>query len=116
MLLSALLPAGTPTWLRLVLEITVLLLLAHFLLRALRRGRVATLALAAVAWMWFFWPPGHLWMLDACRTVLADARGLVPALLGRAKVAAGQAGRVLDAAGSAHGSSAAGTGAGGGAG
>lgn len=115
MLLSALLPVGTPAWLRLVLDITVLLLLAHFLLRALRRGRVTTLALAAMAWMWFFWPPGHLWMLDACRTVLADARGVVPALLGRAKVAASQSGQALAAAGSVHGSSAAGTGAGGGA-
>ena len=115
MLLSALLPADAPMWLRFMVEIAALLFLAHFLLRALRRGRVTTLALAAVAWMWFFWPPGHLWMHGAWRTVLADARGLVPALLGRAKAAAGQSARVLDAAGSAHGSSAAGTGAGGGA-
>ena len=95
MLLSALLPAGTPTWLRLLLEVAVLLLLAQFLLRALRRGRVTPLALAAVAWMWFFWPPGHLWMLDACRTALAHARGLVPVLMDQAKAAASESGRVL---------------------
>ena len=115
LMLVSFLPAHTPAWLRIGLEVGALLLAARFLLGALRRGRIGTLALVAAAWMWFFWPPGHLWMLDAWRTVLADARGLVPALLGQAKATASQAGRALAAAGSAQGSSAGGTGAGGGA-
>ncbi len=85
MLLTAFLPAGTPAWIRLAVEVAVLLAAARFLLGALRRGRVGTLALVAVAWMWFFWPPGHAWMLHAWRTALTDVRGLVPALMGQAK-------------------------------
>jgi len=102
MLLSSLLPADTPAWLSLAAEVGVLLLLAHILLRTLRRGRIVPLAVVAAVWMWFFWPAGHLWMLDASRAVLADARGLVPALLGQAKVAASHSGRALAAAARAH--------------
>lgn len=95
MLLSSLFPANTPAWVRLAMEVGVLLVLAHILLRTLRRGRLVPLALVAAVWMWFFWPAGHLWLLDAGHAVLADARGLLPSLLGRATAAANKAARAM---------------------
>ena len=94
-MLTAFLPASTPAWVRLAVEAGVLLIAARFLLGALRRGRIGTLALAAAAWMWFFWPPGHAWMLGVWHTALTDVRGLMPALMDQAKAAAVQSGRVM---------------------
>lgn len=93
MLLSALLPQNTPAWIRLAVEVAVLLVAACFLLGALRRGRIGALVL--VAWVWFFWPPGHAWMLAAWHTALTDGRALVPTLLGQVKAAASQSAQAL---------------------
>lgn len=98
MLVTTLLPANTPTWLRLGLEVAVLLIAARFLLGALRRGRVGTLVLVAAAWTWFFWPPGHAWMLGAWHMALAEGRALLPSLLGQVKAAASQSAGALASA------------------
>ena len=85
MLLAALFPPSTPTWLRLALEGATLLIAARFLLGAMRRLNIGVLVLAAAAWAWFFYPPGHAWMAAEGGRLLADARALLPQLLGQAK-------------------------------
>ena len=85
MLLAALFPPGTPTWLRFALEAATLLLAARFLLGAIRRLNIGILVLAAAAWAWFFYPPGHAWMMVEGGRLLEWVRGLVPQLLGRAR-------------------------------
>ena len=94
----ALLPAGTPGWLSFGLGIVAVLVAARFLLGALRRGRVGTLVLVAAAWAWFFWPPGHVWMLGAWHMALAEGRALLPNLLGQVKAAASQSAGALASA------------------
>lgn len=88
MLLAALFPPGTPTWLRFALEAATLLLAARFLLGAIRRLNIGILVLAAAAWAWFFYPPGHAWMMVEGGRLLGEARALLPQVLGRAKTAA----------------------------
>jgi hypothetical protein len=56
MLLAHILPAGTPPLIRLAIEVALLLLAARLLLGFIRRARVGVLALAAAAWVWFFYP------------------------------------------------------------
>jgi hypothetical protein len=87
-LLAALFPPGTPTWLRFVLEGATLLIAARFLLGAVRRLNIGILVLAAAAWAWFFYPQGHTWMVAEGGRLLADARALLPQLLGRTRTAA----------------------------
>jgi len=87
-LLAALFPPGTPTWLRLAVEGATLLIAARFLLGAVRRLNIGILVLAAAAWAWFFYPPGHAWMLAEGGRLLGEARALLPQVLGRAKAAA----------------------------
>ena len=105
-MLASLLPAGTPGWLSLSLGIVAVLVAARFLLGALRRGRVGTLVLVAAAWAWFFWPPGHAWMLGAWHTALAEGRALLPSLLGQVKSAASQSAGALASAAAKRGASA----------
>ena len=88
MLLAALFPPGTPTWLRLTLEATTLLVAARFLLGAVRRLNLGVLVLAAAAWAWFLYPPGHAWMAAEGGRLLADARAVLPQVLGHATAAA----------------------------
>ena len=102
MLVAAFLPPGTPPWVRIVLELCSLLLAARVLLYMIRRGRIGALALAAAAWVWFFYPPGHAWTLAATRRAWDEARMVMPALAGQAMHAAGRSAAALGAA--AHGS------------
>ncbi len=88
MLLAALFPPGTPVWLRLALEAATLLAAARFLLGAIRRLNIGVLVLAAAGWAWFLYPPGHAWMAAEAGRLLADARALLPRVLGRARAAA----------------------------
>jgi hypothetical protein len=107
-LTASLLPPGAPAWVRLLVEVASMVVAARFLLDAVRRLRLSTLALAAAVWIWLFYPPGHAWMLGAARRALAEARALTPAVLGQAMRAAGQATAALASASGAHASSAAG--------
>jgi hypothetical protein len=105
MLIASLLPAGTPPLVRLAIEVGSLLLAARLLLDFIRRARVGVLALAAAAWVWFFYPPGHAWMLALGHRAVAGAGQALTAIAGQAMRAAGQSvAAVAKSAASAHGS------------
>jgi len=90
MLLAHILPAGTPPLIRLAIEVALLLLAARLLLGFIRRARVGVLALAAAAWVWFFYPPGHAWMLVMGHEAVAYAGRALSDITQQAMHAAGR--------------------------
>ena len=91
MFFTALLPASTPTWLQTVLEVLALLVAARVLLGLMRKVNVGVLTLAAAAWVGFFYPPGHAWMLTEALRMEAWAKGVLAGAASRAGQAAGVA-------------------------
>jgi hypothetical protein len=83
MLLAALFPPGTPTWMRLALEAATLLVGARLLLGAIRRLNAGILVLAAAGWAWFLYPPGHAWMAVEAGRLLVEVRGTLADALDR---------------------------------
>lgn len=81
MFISALFPPGTPSWVRWAVEAGTLLLAARILLHVVKRLSLGVLALAAAAWVWFFYPPGHLWMATEAVRLLAWAKGGLPTVV-----------------------------------
>jgi hypothetical protein len=48
------------------------------------------LALAAAVWVWFFYPPGHAWMLSLWHSAVADVGRILSSIVGQAMRSAGK--------------------------